>query len=221
MKWKSRILAMIALVQTSLSIACEKEEPITYPPAQNLIEIEVDDLLGQSEHLLFQGEFSSALATIERVENFCTLPSLADQRKLRILLDKAIIFTCLNGPTEESSAHFAHFEKCLQEKSCHHQNVEMISGGKKNWPITGPDSMSPEECSQTVENMIDFASMAAAALPVSRKVLFSIETTLQVLGRQAKRCCTEHGFWKTCMQPLVDAAKNMKHFGIPPDPAWD
>jgi hypothetical protein len=48
----------------------------------------------------------------------------------------------------------------------------------------------------------------------------AIATAVYTTSKQAERCCTQNGFWKSCIQPIVDTWKRAEIFGIPPDPSW-
>ena len=41
------------------------------------------------------------------------------------------------------------------------------------------------------------------------------------LAKKSKDCCRAGGFWRHCVQKMVDVMNEWKIFGIPADPAWD
>lgn len=203
--------------------ACENTADISYPSPQNNIDYEIDELLKVAELDLFEGNFNYSLNNIEKAESL--LPFTQDQddyRQLRILFDKALATTCLEGPTDKSHGQFGKFEKLLDSKQCgkkkeKNQEPEV----KRHWPIIGPEVMGPYDCLDAVDNTVNVALITASKLPVDRFKLLAIESAIYTIGRGARKCCSESGFWKTCVQPIVDAWKNMEVLGIPTDPAWD
>lgn len=75
-------------------------------------------------------------------------------------------------------------------------------------------------CEDTVDNTVRFLKAMCCAIRDS-----GIRATLYIfidgLGDKAKRCCRARGFWRDCVDPMVEVAEKWKLFGIPNDPYWD
>jgi len=221
---KQFIFFCLTLVVSAKLFSCLNEQNIiAYPEPANNIEREIDVLLFDAETALFGNNFREALFKVERADNLIPLTEdKEDYRKLRTLFDKAIITACLEGPGEKSSVQFSKFESLLSTKTCSRKESQNNLFDKKgHWPILGSDIMSTQDCIDAVDNTTAYAMIAAGALNVNKATTVLIESTLYTLGNRAKKCCTENGFWKTCLQPVVDVWKRMDVLGIPPDPYWD
>ena len=203
--------------------SCQDGVEITYPVPQNQIECEIDQLLSDAELCLFTGDLQEALFKIERADALNQLVSNKNSRRLRVLFDKAVAITCLEGPSENSGKGFYLLESHLAETKCKPSEEEKPNLFDENghWPIFAPDVMPMEECIEAVENTIVVAMIAAGKLPVNAACAMAIEGAIYLLGQQAKGCCTERGFFKTCIQPLTDAWKRMDVLKLPPDPLLD
>jgi hypothetical protein len=81
--------------------------------------------------------------------------------------------------------------------------------------------VSIKECEERVETTANKLKQACALLPIPKGALTGIEVAITIFADRASSCCTQNGFWKTCIQPIVDAWKKAEIFGIPPDPSWD
>ncbi len=203
-------------------VACEEKE-IVYPAPQNSVDWEIDSLLTEAEKQLVVGEFRTSLDYSERADGLLHLTQdQENHRELRILLDQALAATCLEGPTENNLIRFKKFQSLLKTKSCS-KNQNLIIPIGKNWPFYGSDEpMTPSECLATVKNTMKKVELAAIALlPTGKITQFALQSILYALEKGAEQCCQERGFWKTCMQPLVNAWQDMEILKIPPDPAWD
>ena len=227
MKHPLTYFILIVLASCHMLFACDDavEKSATYPLPANHVDREIDALLYNAEESLFAGEFKNALADVDRVE--ILLPLTVDEndhRTLRSLFDKAVIVTCIEGPTDNSSSQFSKFNALLASKSCT-QNANKsqpnLFDQNGHWPIIGDGPVSIKECLDRVDNTEKALQIACAGLQVNHATRMAIETALYAIGSQAKRCCTEHGFWKTCIQPVVDTWKRAELLGIPPDPYWD
>jgi hypothetical protein len=75
-------------------------------------------------------------------------------------------------------------------------------------------------CIDTVNNTISFMKGMCNAIR-DQGIKTSLYLFIEGLGRQAIRCCTARGFWRTCVDPMVQKMNRWKIFGIPADPYWD
>ncbi len=217
----STVFFSLFLLISRCVFSCEEERTIDYPPPQNNVDYEIDSLLTGAEKDLYSGNFNISIAKLEKAELLLPLTQDSeDFRKLRLSLDRAITITCIEGPTERSLRHFESFETLLSTKNCSSENNQPVI--RKNWPFSGPDEpMTTSECISTVSNTMRKVNLAAAALPVNKATMFIVQSSIFALENAAKKCCQQRGFWKTCVQPLVNAWKDMEILRIPPDPAWD
>jgi len=75
-------------------------------------------------------------------------------------------------------------------------------------------------CIDTVRNTVAFMKGMCNVIPDQ-----GIRTTLHLfidgLGQQSIRCCTAKGFWRTCVEPMVEKINKWKIYGVPADPYWD
>lgn len=90
-------------------------------------------------------------------------------------------------------------------------------------PIYGPDQIPIQDCRDFIDNTTKFTGILISKAKPSVRALLTF--TIDQLASQAKRCCNAGGFWKGCVQPLMNKYhqwnQKWKTFGIPPDPAWD
>jgi hypothetical protein len=172
---------------------------------------------------LFTGDFKAALTYVESAENL--LPLTNDEhehRKLRSLFDKAVIVTCIEGVNDKSFHQFAKLNNALTAKSCDKGKSQPNLFDKNgHWPVLGDKPISVDECLDRVETTERSLEIACACLPIDTPKRAAIEVAIMAIARKARRCCTQDGFWKTCIQPVVDAWKRVELLGIPPDPYWD
>jgi hypothetical protein len=217
----------LSLLISMTAFSCENHEKASfvYPMPENHLDREVDGLLTAAEEQLFANSFKEALTSVERAEHLIPLTTgERHYRKLRSLFDKAVIVTCIEGPNDKSYSHFAELSTLLASKSCANGTKPQPNLFDKNghWPILGENTpISIEECRERVDTTAKSLEIAAAALQVHPATRMTIATAIYTITRQAKHCCTQDGFWKTCIQPVVDTWKRAELLGIPPDPAWD
>ncbi len=215
------------VLTSAFAFSCAKQEEtiFIYPAPENHLDEEVDGLLDLAEAELFASNFKEALASVERAEHLIPLTAGEHHyRKLRSLFDKAVLVTCIEGPTDRSYAHFAELSTLLASKSCANETKPQPNLFDKNghWPILGDNTpISAEECRDRVDNTAKSLEIAAGALKIHPASRIAIASAIYTITRQAKHCCTQDGFWKTCIQPVVDTWKRAEVFGIPPDPYWD
>ncbi len=208
--------------------ACESEihATVEYPAPQCCIEYEIDSLLSCSEEYLFTDDFSMALTSLEKAESLLGLTAAAnDHRKLRCSFDKALIVTCIEGVGRASREQFSRFETLLASKRCSGENRDSqpnLFDRNGNWPVLGENEpIGIGECIERVSSVEDSLAIACVGLSVSPAIRIAIEAAIYVIAKRAKLCCTERGFWKNCIQPVVDSWKRVEIFGIHPDPYWD
>lgn len=219
------VACIVALVSLSTGTACEKDSSGTYPQPTNKVDEEIDMLLQRAEKALFLSNFNEALNEVEKVESLLPLTQDSDDhRKLRSMFDKAMIVTCIEGPTDNSYAQFAKFYTLFGSKGCQEATMAQPNLFDQNghWPILGENSpISIEECLERVSTTGKALEIATAALQVHPATRMTIATAIYTITQRAKNCCTRDGFWKTCIQPIVDTWKKVELFGVPPDPSWD
>lgn len=200
-------------------MSCEVSLLDTYPRPANQVEEEIDHYLKTAENKLFQNEFNQALLNAERAESLLYLTTDPnDRRRLRILFDKAIIKTCLNESAEPWN-NFEPFYNLLASKSCilASNSQPNLFDGNGNWPILGDNTtINVHECIDRVKEIKNLFQKACWALPVPIAARASIDIAINYIAGQAEKCCTTRGFWKTCLQPIIDAWKRVEIFGILP-----
>ena len=267
---------------SATAFACESpiENAAVYPEPENNVDKEIDNLLCRAEESLFIGNFRDALEDVEKTTVLLSLTTDKDNhRALRSLFDKAVIVTCLEGPSDNSCQQFETFipralrngafepressrDSTIEEGACikeiqtpssivesrgfdalkctipkragyntllaskycaHyvHDSQPNLFDPKGHWPILGEEVVNIGECLDRVDNIEKSLEIACAALPASIITRMAIDAAIFAIAKQAKRCCTGQGFWKTCIQPMVDTWKKVELFGIPPDPYWD
>lgn len=216
-----KIFLCSSLFYLSFLKACPDAKNIAYPKAANYVDSEINALLSQAEHLMFAGEFKEALFQVERAESLIFLTIDPDRyRTLRILFDKALMNACLDRSSDEIRESFLKFESLLVTK-CSSKSEKNLFDDKGHWPILGPDVMPKQDCLDAVDNTVALAMIAITKLPINKGAAIAIETAIYAIGKKARACCTENGFWKTCLQPVVDVWKKMDVLKTPPDPYWD
>ncbi len=207
--------------------ACENSEStdVRYLPPENELDCQIDALLNISEECLFTNNFSIALTHIEKAEDLLQLTKRANEhRRLRFLFDKALIVACIGEDEDGSREQFDKFETLLATKKCANKSDSSqpnLFDRNGHWPVLGEDKISIEECLERVERVERTLEIACAGLNVSPCSRVLIEAAIFAIADRAKLCCTTRGFWKTCIQPVVDSWKRTELFGIPPDPYWD
>ncbi len=222
-----KLFLVFLLARFSFIFSCEdsNEELAMYPIPCNEVEIQIDDFLQQSEQCLFEGDFENALTYIERAEFLLSLTrDENDHRQLRSVFDKAVLVTCIEGPSDSSYVQFAKLNALLATKSCNNKlnmSKNNLFDQNGHWPILGEEVISIEECLERVGTVEKSLEISCAALKTSVASRVAIEAAIYILAKQARQCCTQHGFWKTCIQPVVDTWKKVELLGIPPDPSWD
>lgn len=208
--------------------ACENASQLSmsYSTPESYIDCEIDSLLNVSEDCLFTGNFTEALVNVEMAESLLHLSNgTSDHRRLRSMFDKALIVTCIEGPGHSSREQFSKFETLLASKRCEgkpEKSQPNLFDQNGHWPILGENgAVSVSECLERVDNTEKSLEIACAGLNVHPFTRVAIASAIFVIAKKARFCCTEHGFWKTCIQPIVDTWKRTEIFGIPPDPYWD
>lgn len=77
-----------------------------------------------------------------------------------------------------------------------------------------------EFCFNTVDNCSTFM-VAMCAIVKDRGARVTLALFIDALAEKAKSCCRAGGFWRGCVQKMVDTMNKWKMLGIPPDPYWD
>ena len=147
-----------------------------------------------------------------------------NSKTLRCMFDKALLVTCTEGLTDNSRAQFEKFNTLLFSKSWVYipiRSQQNLFDENGHWPIVDDGPISVKECINRVDSIQNKLKEACGFLDVVPKVRIGIFAAISVIAEAAKYCCTTHGFWKTCIQLVVDAWKKVDLFGIPPDPYWD
>jgi hypothetical protein len=75
-------------------------------------------------------------------------------------------------------------------------------------------------CENTVDNCRKFMK-GMSVIVKDRGARFSLDLFIDGLANKAKDCCIAGGFWRNCVQKMVDVMNEWKMIGIPADPAWD
>ncbi len=220
------ILLMFSVACTSVfSYEHFSDESSSYFELTKDVDSEINELLTISEKCLFSGNFIEALRNVQKVDGLLSL--IADKnghQKMRLMFDEAVIITCIEGPTENSYRKFADFNDFLDSKMCSQSKFSEqpdLFDANGHWPIVNDGPISIEECLERVEKILQFLQDACDLLPIHDAARIALKATIYAIGEKAKRCCTQNGFWITCIQPVVDAWKQADVFGIPPDPCWD
>ena len=75
-------------------------------------------------------------------------------------------------------------------------------------------------CLNTVDNCSKFMKgMCVVVKDPGARVTLGL--FVDGLADKAKSCCRAGGFWRNCVQKMVDVMNEWKMFGIPADSAWD
>ncbi len=75
-------------------------------------------------------------------------------------------------------------------------------------------------CLKTVDNCAVFMKGMCAVVKDSG-IQFTLGLFIDGLAKKSKDCCRAGGFWRNCVQKMVDVMNSWKMLGIPADPAWD
>lgn len=226
---KQALIYIVLILSYSSIFGCENNDLPSYPVPMDYIDEEIDEMLCNAETHLFTNQFNKALDTIDRAASLIPLAKDKDDyRKLRLFFDKAVIITCIEGPSTNSHFHFSQFNQLLSSKHCQQKGNDKEKSSQPNlfdknghWPILGPNVLSVADCIEIVEASTASAMICFGKLKITPIAAAALEGAIFMIGSKAKKCCTEHGFWKTCLQPVVDTWKRTEIFGIPPDPYWD
>ncbi len=237
MKFFVQLLLILFLGQKSLPSCEEKNQG--YPLPTSVIESCVDALLGEAEEFLARGHFEEALCRVDQAGQL--LFDVEDEggyREFRMLCNRALALSCLAGESGESYSAIEEAEEALRRKRC--IESEEGEGSSHEEPVLAldpaldpalsdkPPFFSKAECEETVEHIQELVLLGLLKLRLHPTAVVTVDFFIHKLASEAKKCCTEEGFWKSCMQPLLNSLKwawqpvePIDHYRVAPDPYWD
>ncbi len=236
---KKRLVVLFLAILSVLSISpAYSQERISFElPLQSYIQ-KVGSDESSSLSKVYNGGISSFVAGdyTQAVDNFSyVLNSKESSEELvgAALWGRAWANACLGNNEElvedlnEIAVIAGLYESCECEASRSFEFAKNFSGPESFQLVNDYDGRysvtlvgDTQYCLDTVDNCSSFLK-AMCVVVKDKGARVTLALFIDALADKAKNCCRAGGFWRNCVQKMVDTMNDWKMLGIPPDPYWD